>query len=144
MSFKLKLINFNWLGIHTMYTPNWLGTHKVTSNYFFSKLQVTTFFLKSYYFFRMLGGDTGTPKWLFLHPCFFDCDWRSHLLSPTTSTSWNENERSEWLWSESEVKWSEVKVKWSEVNDDDDDTFWSFIFPETYIYYRSCIYLKRY
>ena len=22
--------------------------------------------------------------------------------------------------------------------------FWSFIFPETYIYYRSCIYLKRY
>ena len=22
--------------------------------------------------------------------------------------------------------------------------FWSFIFPETYIYYRSCIYLNRY
>ena len=36
-----------------------------------------------------------------------------------------------------EVKWSEVKVKKVML-------FWSFIFPETYIYYRSCIYLKRY
>ena len=46
---------------------------------------------------------------VFSFKTFFDCEWRSHLLSPTTSTSWNENERSEWLWSESEwVKWSEV------------------------------------
>ena len=46
---------------------------------------------------------------------FFDCAWRSHLLSPTTSTSWNENERSEWLWSEkSEVKWSEWVSVWSD------------------------------
>ena len=46
---------------------------------------------------------------VFSFKTFFDCEWRSHLLSPTTSTSWNENERSEWLWSE-KVKWSE---KWS-------------------------------
>ena len=37
----------------------------------------------------------------------------------------------------SEVKWSEVKW-WMMIH------FWSFIFPETNIYYRSCIYLKRY
>ena len=33
---------------------------------------------------------------VFSFKTFFDCEWRSHLLSPTTSTSWNENERSEW------------------------------------------------
>ena len=44
---------------------------------------------------------------VFSFKTFFDCEWRSHLLSPTTSTSWNENERSECLW-----KWSEVIVKW--------------------------------
>ena len=49
---------------------------------------------------------------VFFFKTFFDCDWRSHLLSPTTSTSWNENERSEWLWSE--VKWKVKVKKWSE------------------------------
>ena len=37
---------------------------------------------------------------VFSFKTFFDCEWRSHLLSPTTSTSWNESERSEWLWTE--------------------------------------------
>ena len=46
---------------------------------------------------------------VFSFKTFFDCEWRSHLLSPTTSTSWTESERSECLWKWSE---SEVKVKW--------------------------------
>ena len=37
-------------------------------------------------------------------------------------------------------KWSEVKVKVKVKV----IRFGSFIFPETYIYYRSCLYLKRY
>ena len=53
---------------------------------------------------------------VFSFKTFFDCEWRSHLLSPTTSTSWNEKNRRFWLWkwseSEVKVKWSEVKVKW--------------------------------
>ena len=76
---------------------------------------------------------------VFSFKTFFDCEWRSHLPSPTTSTSWTASERSEclWKWSESEVKWSEVK--WVKVI-----RFWSFIFPETYICCSSGIYLNRY
>ena len=39
---------------------------------------------------------------VFSFKTFFDCEWRSHLPSPTTSTSWTASERSECLWSESE------------------------------------------
>ena len=76
---------------------------------------------------------------VFSFKTFFDCEWRSHLLSPTTSTSWTESERSECSsWAEvrsddssklivvSEVreydssklivKWKVKWVKWSEVN----------------------------
>ena len=58
---------------------------------------------------------------------------RTQIFSSTTSTSWKP-EAKRWLWVKW-VKWSE----WSEVT-----PFWFFIFPETYIYYRSCIYLNRY
>ena len=48
---------------------------------------------------------------VFSFKTFFDCEWRSHLPSPTTSTSWTEKRAKRVL-----VKWSEseVKVKWSE------------------------------
>ena len=45
---------------------------------------------------------------VFSFKTFFDCEWRSHLPSPTTSTSWTEKRAKRVL-----VKWSEVKkVKW--------------------------------
>ena len=54
---------------------------------------------------------------VFFFKTFFDCDWRSHLLSPTTSTSWTEK-RAKRVLVKWKVKWSEVsewsEVKWSE------------------------------
>ena len=41
---------------------------------------------------------------VFSFKTFFDCEWRSHLLSPTTSTAWNKKRAKRVL-----VK---VKVKW--------------------------------
>ena len=84
---------------------------------------------------------------VFSFKTFFDCEWRSHLLSPTTSTSWTENERSEWLWSEKWSEWSEwvSEVKWSEVS----EVKWVnpkrfFKSDESYICCSLGIYLNRY
>ena len=46
---------------------------------------------------------------VFSFKTFFDCDWRSHLLSPTTSTSWTEKRAKRVL-----VKWKKWKWKKSE------------------------------
>ena len=46
---------------------------------------------------------------VFSFKTFFDCEWRSHLLSPTTSTAWNKKRAKRVLVSESEVK---VKKWW--------------------------------
>ena len=67
---------------------------------------------------------------VFSFKTFFDCEWRSHLLSPTTSTAWNKKRAKRVLVSEVS-EWKVIR-------------FWSFIFPGTYIYYRSYIYIYRY
>ena len=69
---------------------------------------------------------------VFSFKTFFDCEWRSHLPSPTTSTSWTEKRAKRVL---VKVKWSESE-KWIH--------FWSFKFDETYICCSSGIYLNRY
>ena len=45
---------------------------------------------------------------VFSFKTFFDCEWRSHLLSPTTSTAWNKK-RAKRVLVKVKVKWSEVK-----------------------------------
>ena len=45
---------------------------------------------------------------VFSFKTFFDCEWRSHLLSPTTSTSWTGKRAKRVL---VKVKWSESEVK---------------------------------
>ena len=82
---------------------------------------------------------------VFSFKTFFDCEWRSHLLSPTTSTSWNEKNRRFWSsLARYEVRLLQVNCEWSEVSEWKVIRFWSFIFPGTYIYYRSYIYIYRY
>ena len=53
-------------------------------------------------------------------------------------------ERSDWLWVKVKVKSENWKVKWKVKSEVNDDPFLVLYFPETNIYYRSCIYLKCY
>ena len=89
---KLKAIFFNGISFE-----NWLRFQKKIKGISFVKFYPRASLARAVFSFKT----------------FSDCEWRSHLPSPTTSTSWKTETEGFGCEVKSEVKWSEWCLFWS-------------------------------